>query len=237
MSSHPAGAVTGSGDQPPPAPSEGAFANRAEAGRELAALLARFGEQRPVVVGVPRGGVPVAAEVASALGAPLDVALVRKIGAPGNPEYAVGAVAEGGVRLLDDEVARAVGLSDCDLQALIARAEQELASQSARYRGAGEPLDVRGRTAILVDDGLATGRSAHAAIRSLRRRGAGRVILAVPVAAPESARALRGEADEIVCVQMPPDMWAVGVWYRDFSQTDDEQVAALLGAARRGGVG
>jgi len=232
--SHPTGAVTTPDDPLLLAPSEDAFADRADAGRKLASLLERFRDERPVVVGMPRGGVPVAAEVARSLHAPLDVALVRKIGAPGNREFAIGAVAEGGVHLIDNETARAIGLSERDVQALIARADDELTAQTARYRGAREPISLTGRTVILVDDGLATGRSARAAMRSLRRRGAARVILAVPVGAPESISALQAEADEIVCVEMPEDLWAVGFWYQDFRPTSDEQVLALLSDAQAG---
>lgn len=205
------------------------FADRHDAGVRLARLLEPFRRERPVVVGMARGGVPVAAEVARALRAPLDVALVRKVGAPRNPEYAIGAVAEGGVRLVDEATAEALGLSEGDLQALMARAERELAGQTARYRGGRRPPDLSGRTAILIDDGLATGRSARAAIGSLRRRHAARVILAVPVAARQSVRDLRGEADEIVCLDMPEDLWAVGAWYEDFRPTSDEEVTGLLG--------
>ncbi|HTU78415.1 MAG TPA: phosphoribosyltransferase family protein [Solirubrobacteraceae bacterium] len=236
MKPHPTGAVTLLQDPPLLAPAGGAFTDRKDAGRKLAALLERFRAQRPVILAMPRGGVPVAAEVARALDAPLDVVLVRKIGAPENPEYAIGAVAEGGVHVLSSETARALGLSDADAQTLIARVEGELAGQSARFRGVREPVALAGRTAILVDDGLATGRSARAAIRSLRKRGAARVILAVPVAAPRSAQALRGEADEIVCVQAPEDLWAVGAWYEDFSPTSEEEVARLLAARAPNGA-
>lgn len=223
------GAVT-TPDDPPPvlAPPGRGFRDRRDAGVRLAARLERFRAERPVVVGMPRGGVPVAAAVARALNAPLDVVVVRKVGAPGNPEYALGALAEGGVHVLSHETARALGLSDADVQRLVSEVERALATQTARYRGARAPLEVKGRTVILVDDGLATGRSARAAIRSLHSRGATRVILAVPVAAPTSVAELRGEVDEIVCVEEPPDMWAVGLWYEDFSPTSDEEVAALL---------
>jgi len=236
MNERVAGAVASLEDPPLPVPSERVFADRRDAGRRLAALLERFADERPVVVGMARGGVPVAAEVARALSAPLDVALVRKIGAPHNPEYALGAVAEGGVCLLDDAVVHDTGLSERGARTLVARAEGELSAQAKRYRAGREPLSLTGRTAILVDDGLATGRSARAAIRSLRRRGAVRVILAVPVGAPESSRALRAEADEVICVQAPELLWAVGVWYEDFAPTGDEEVAALLAHARAGGA-
>lgn len=218
------------------APVSGAFIDRRDAGRRLAGLLERFADEHPVVVGIPRGGVPVAAEVARALRAPLDVVLVRKIGAPQNPEYAIGAVAEGGVHVVSSETAHSLGLSDADVGALIERADAELAERSRDYRDGGEPAPLAGRTAILVDDGLATGRSARAAIHSLRRRGAARVILAVPVAAPESVLALRSEADRIVCLEMPEDLWAVGLWYRDFNPTSDSEVRkALATSAGRGG--
>jgi putative phosphoribosyl transferase len=224
----PTGAVTSVEDPPVSAPGAVRFRDRHDAGRRLAALLAPLRGERPVVVGIPRGGVPVAAEVARALGAPLDVAVVRKIGAPQNPEFAVGALAEGGVHVLSDRTVHALGLSDGQLRALVARTEGELAERLRRYRGAREPAPLGGRTAILVDDGLATGRSALAAVQSLRSRGAARVVLAVPVAAPESAEELRRHADAVVCVEEPAELWAVGWWYEDFRPTTDEEVAALL---------
>jgi predicted phosphoribosyltransferase/dienelactone hydrolase len=197
--------------------------------------LERLRDERPVVVGIPRGGVPVAAEVACALGAPLDVTVVRKIGAPQNPEYAIGALAEGGVCVLSDEAVRATRMSDRELDALAAHAEDELLRRLSRYRGARAPTALRGRTAVLVDDGLATGRSALAAVQSLRGRGASRVILAVPVAAPESAQLLRRYADEVVCIYEPADLWAVGYWYEDFRPTSDDEVTAAL--AEHGAAG
>jgi predicted phosphoribosyltransferase/dienelactone hydrolase len=213
------------------------FADRHDAGRRLAALLGDFGREKPVVVGVPRGGIPVAAEVASALGAPLDVVVVRKIGAPANPEYAIGAVAEGNVSVISRDVVRALGLGGAELEAVVGRAQDELAGRLAQYNSIHRRVTVAGRTVLLVDDGLATGRSAQAAARSLRERGAARVVLAVPVAAPESAREARTWVDELVCVEMPSDLWAIGLWYEDFSPTSDEEVAALLadtaGAAAR----
>jgi putative phosphoribosyl transferase len=224
------GAVASLKDPPAPAPGALGFEDRHDAGRRLAALLEPYRSERPIVVGMPRGGVPVAAEVAGALGAPLDVVLVRKIGAPQNPEFAVGALAEGGVSVLSAETVRALGLTDDELRALVARGETELSERLRRYRGDRQPADLEGRTAILVDDGLATGRSARAAVRSLRRRGAARVILAVPVASPEAARALHDEADAVVCVETPNDLWAVGHWYEDFRPTSDEEVNALLAA-------
>jgi predicted phosphoribosyltransferase len=163
-----------------------------------------------------------------ALDAPLDVAVVRKIGAPQNAEYAIGAVAEGGVHVLGRRHGRSADLTAAELGALIARAERELEERLRRYRGARPPIELGGRTVIVVDDGLATGRSALAAVRSLRQRGAARVILAAPVASREAARLLGDAADEVVCVEIPPDLWAVGAWYADFRPTTDEEVARLL---------
>jgi putative phosphoribosyl transferase len=207
------------------------FEDRQDAGRQLAALLEPLRFERPVVVGIPRGGLAVAAEVARALGAPLDVAVVRKIGAPQNPEYAIGALAEGGVQVLVDASGRPAGLPSAELEALIARATRELEDRVRRYRGTREPLELSGRTVIVVDDGLATGRSALAAVASLRRRGAARVALAAPVASPDAAAVLAAQVDEVVCVEVPAGLWAVGAWYEDFRAPTDEEVAALLAAA------
>ncbi len=219
------------------------FADRHDAGRRLAGLLESLRAARPVVCGIPRGGVPVAAEVARALGAPLDVVVVRKIGAPLNPEYGIGALAEGEVGVLDRGAVRALGVGPEQLQKLIWRAERELAERLARYRAPlpaylpeRPPLPVAGRTAIVVDDGLATGHTAQAAARSLQGRGAARVILAVPVAAPNSVAQLAEEVDEVVCVEEPPNLVAIGFWYEDFAPTPDLEVAVLLdeAAARMG---
>ena len=204
------------------------FADRHDAGRHLAAALERFREQHPVVVAIPRGGVPVAAEIARALEAPLDVIMVRKIGAPWQPEYAIGAVAEGGVRVLAESELDLLGIGAAELNALIAKAERELTKRSERYRGTRPPLEVKGRTVVLVDDGLATGRTAQAAAIALRRQGAARVVLAVPVAAAQSVRKLEENVDEVVALQVPEDLLAIGFWYRDFSPTADEEVTTLL---------
>jgi putative phosphoribosyl transferase len=213
------------------------FADRRDAGRRLATLLADFRFENPVVVGILRGGMPVAAEVARALEAPLDLVVVEKIGAPGNPEYAIGALADGDVSIIDDDAVRGLRLSAAELDGVVGRAQRELAEKLLRYDGARRRLAVAGRTVLLIDDGLATGRTAQAAARALRQRGATRIVLAVPVAAPESARRLRPWVDEVVCVEMPADLWAVGPWYEDFSPTSDEEVEALLaghcGAATR----
>ncbi len=214
------------------------FADRHDAGRRLAGLLEPLRADRPVVCGIPRGGVPVAAEVARALGAPLDLVVVRKIGAPMNPEYGIGALAEGGVGVVDRGAVRALGIGPERLQKLIWRAERELAERLARYRvpfpaslPERPPLPVVGRTTIVVDDGLATGHTAQAAARSLRGRGAARVILAVPVAAPSSVAELAEEVDEVVCVEEPPNLVAIGFWYEDFAPTPDREVGALLDEA------
>jgi predicted phosphoribosyltransferase/dienelactone hydrolase len=225
-------AVTSADDPQPPARRAVGFRDRRDAGRKLAVLLEHVRCEQPVVVGIPRGGVPVAAEVAHALHAPLDVAVVRKIGAPQNPEYAIGALAEGGVHVVSERVARALGLSDEGLQALLEGVGQELAERLRRYRQTRAPREISGRTVILVDDGLATGRSARAAMLSLRKRGASRLILAIPVAAPAAVQALARAADQVVCVDMPEDLWAVGQWYDDFKPPADEEIAALL--AERG---
>jgi putative phosphoribosyl transferase len=226
------GAVRSLEDPTSVVPAEGVFEDRVDAGRRLGALLERFRDERPVVLGIPRGGVPVAAEVARMLHAELDVAVVRKIGAPQNPEFALGAVGEGGVLVLSRETVRALALSDAQLGALVARARVELEQRLRRYRDERGPAALRGRTAIVIDDGLATGQSARAALRSVRARGAAHVILASPVAAPEAVEALRSEADEIVSVEAPADLWAVGLWYADFGPTSDDEVLALLAENR-----
>jgi predicted phosphoribosyltransferase/dienelactone hydrolase len=204
------------------------FRDRHDAGAHLAALLQPLRGEHPVVFAIPRGGVPVGAEVARALGAPLDVVAVRKVGAPQNPEFAIGAVAEAGVHVLSRGAVRALGLPESVVAALVTRAEGELEDRMARDRALRPAISPAGRTAIVVDDGLATGRTALAAVRSLRRRGAARVILAVPVAAPEAAAALEREADAVLCVETPAEMWAVGYWYEHFAPTSEHEVAALL---------
>ncbi len=186
------------------------------------------------MLGIPRGGLVVAAEIARALRAPLDVALARKVGAPQNPEFAVGAVAEGAMRVLHPHSARALGLSRAQLDVLIAGVEGQLEDQVRHYRAQRPRVSLEGASAILVDDGLATGCSALAASRSLRDRGAARVILAVPVAAASGLEALREELDECVCLQAAEEMWAVGLWYESFSAPSDEQLAALLTHERAG---
>ena len=208
------------------------FRDRRDAGMQLAALLGRFRAERPVVLALPRGGVPVAFEVARALQAPLDVIVVRKLGLPHQPELAMGAIGEDGVRVVNEDLCRSVGVSAADLAAVERRERAELERRATRFRGGRPPVRVAGRTAIVVDDGLATGSTALAALQVVRAHGAGRVILAVPVAPPETLRSMEGHADEVVCVQAPPNMSAIGFWYDDFGQTSDDEVVRLLDAAR-----
>jgi len=209
------------------------FRDRREAGRELAARLADYaGRPDVVVLALPRGGVPVAFEVAQRLGAPLDVFVVRKLGVPGHEELAMGAIASGGVRVLNEDVVRALGIPDEVVERVTAREQEELARRERLYRGARPPLAVEGRTVVLVDDGLATGATMRAAVQALRRAGAARIVVGVPVAAPDSCAALRGEVDDLVCVEIPPLFFAVGQAYEDFSPTSDDEVRELLARAR-----
>jgi putative phosphoribosyl transferase len=204
------------------------FADRRDAGRQLAERLTPLAAEDPVVVALPRGGVPVAREVAKALGAPLEILAVRKLGAPHNPEYGIGAVAEDGTRVIDSEAVAVLGLSGGVVDSLIDRETEELRRRVAAYRGDRSALDLEGRTVIVVDDGVATGVTDTAALRAVRRRRPGRTILAVPVCPPDSAARLRDEADEVVCLAMPPLLYGVGQWYRDFSQVSDEEVVTAL---------
>jgi len=182
----------------------------------------------PIVVALPRGGVPVAAEVARALGAPLDVLVVRKLGMPGQPELALGAIAEGGAEVVDPDLARLGRVDAAALDRLRTEARNEIARRVQTYRDGAPPPDVEGRIVVLIDDGLATGRTAEAAIAALQSAGASRVVLAVPVASPDTADAMAGRADDVVTVIRPRDMRAVGLWYDDFTQTTDAEVIALL---------
>lgn len=210
------------------------FRDRAEAGRHLAARLAASrggGGRAGVVAGLPRGGVPVAFEVARALAAPLDVLLVRKLGAPGQPELAMGAVGEGGVRVLNQEVIDSVGPSAEELES-VERAElAELERQARRFRGGRPPVPLAGREVIVVDDGIATGSTARAACRVARAAGAARVVMAAPVASPRALEELRADTDEVVCLDAPEWFFAIGQLYADFSQTSDEEVVDLLDRA------
>ena len=216
------------------------FTDRADAGRRLAGALERFREEEPLVVALPRGGVPVGVEVARALDAPLDILLVRKLGAPFNPEYGIGAIAEGGIRFVRWEDVELIGMSEADLDAIVARESAELERRQRLYRGEREPIAVAGRTVLLVDDGIATGGTAVVAGRALRERGASRVVLAVPVAPPETDERLGGEFDEIVCLWEPEGFFGIGQFYVDFGQVSDEEVTELLSSSRepaRAGAG
>lgn len=209
------------------------YADRQDAGRRLAERLAHLGLTSPVVLALPRGGVPVAYEVALALQAPLDVIVARKIGAPYQPELGVGALAEGDVTVFDDATLRHLGLTADDVAATVAHETAELERRVQRYRGGRPPVEVGGRDVVVVDDGLATGVSARAALRSVRARKPSRLVLAVPVGPVAAEELMRSEADEVVVIEAPPRLTAVGQWYADFTQTSDETVVELLAAAGR----
>ena len=207
------------------------FSNRRQAGQALAERLGAYRKQPQVLVlALPRGGVPVASEVAAALDAPLDVFVVRKLGVPHHPEYAMGAIASGGVRVMNPDAA-SLRLDPSEVEAVVVREQQELERRERLYRGTRPPPSLQGRTVILVDDGLATGSTMRAAVLAARQQGAGRIVVAVPVAAPETAESLRGEVDEVVCVATPVPFHAVGLWYDDFDQVSDDEVYTLLAAA------
>lgn len=209
------------------------FRDRAQAGRQLAALLRRRGGfADAVVLALPRGGVPVAFEVARALRLPLDVLVVRKLGLPEQPEYAFGALAGDGLPEIDEHLVRTLDLRPSEIDAVVRAELAELARRTQVYRGDRPACEVQGRTVLVIDDGLATGATMRAAVRGLRRQGAGSVIAAVPVASPEACEALQREADDVLCVRCPTVFRAVGAWYEDFSQTTDEEVCALLAQAR-----
>ena len=208
------------------------FADRVDAGRQLATRLQHLRGQDAVVLGLPRGGVPVAFEVAQALDLPLDVIVVRKLGVPYQPELAMGAIGEGGARVLDSRVLAATRVTDDDLAVIESRERGELEARVARLRRGRDPVDLAGRIAVIVDDGIATGSTARVACEVARHLGAARVVVAVPVAPVEAARGLPG-ADEVVCVSAPAEFMAVGYHYRDFSPTSDEEVIVLLDIAAR----
>ena len=207
------------------------FLDRADAGRALGQALGHLRGGAPVVLALPRGGVPVGLEVARALGAALDVVVVRKLGAPGHPEFAVGAIAPSAV-YVDRSIVRQLGVPPAYLEQVTAAEARELARRELAYRGGRPPLDVGGRLVILVDDGLATGATIRAALASLRQRGPARVVLAAPVGAPETIARLREVADEIVCLETPSDFRAVSLAYDNFDPTSDAEVMRCLAAAR-----
>jgi predicted phosphoribosyltransferase len=209
------------------------FPDRREAGARLAERLRAYANRPDVIVlALPRGGVPVGFEVAEALRAPLDLFVVRKLGVPGQEELAMGALASGGTRVLDDELIRMAAVSDGDIERVTALASEELARQERRYRGERPFPNVSGKTVIIVDDGLATGSTMRAAVHALRSQHPAAIVVAVPVGAPETCDALRPIADDVVCVETPNPFRAVGLWYEDFSQTTDDEVHAFLDRAR-----
>ena len=207
------------------------FRDRQAAGRELSAALERYrGRDDVIVLALPRGGVVVAAEIARALALPLDIVLVRKLGVPGHEELAMGAIASGGARIMNDDVVRALQIAPEAIDE-VARCERvELARREQAYRGARPPLDLHGREVILVDDGIATGASMRAAVAALRTLSPARIIVAVPTASRDACIVLRREADELVCLLEPADFYAVGSWYEDFPQNTDDEVRDCLDA-------
>ena len=210
------------------------FRDRSDAGRRLASRLQFLRSEDVVVLGLPRGGVPVAAEVARALRAPLDVILVRKLGVPAQPELGLGAIGESGARVINPEVVRYAHVSEAQIAQVEAKERAELQRRAQRFRGDVPHEPLAGRIAVIVDDGIATGSTARAACQVARALGAAAVVLAVPVAPPSADRALRGDADEVICLEMPERFLAIGEWYEDFAQTSDEEVVALLRVARAG---
>jgi putative phosphoribosyl transferase len=209
------------------------FRDRTDAGQQLATQLTAYANRPDVVVlALPRGGVPVAYEVAQALNAPLDIFLVRKLGLPGQEELAMGAIATGGVTVLNSEVVDMLRIPEQVIEEVAAQEQRELERRERLYRGDRPPPDVRGKTVILVDDGLATGASMSAAAAALRELEPSRIVVAVPTAAPETCDAFRHAVDEIVCAITPDPFYAVGLWYEDFSQTSDDEVRELLARAR-----
>ena len=210
------------------------FQDRTDAGQELAARLTKYANRPDVLVlALPRGGVPVAYEVAKKIGAPLDVFLVRKLGVPGHEELAMGAIASGGVRVINEDVVRFLNIPDEVIDAVAADEQQELERRGSAYRDDRPPPDVKGRVVILIDDGLADGSTMRAAAAALRKQGPARIVVAVPVSAPETCNEFRSEVDEIVCAVTPEPFRGVGLWYKDFSQTTDEEVRELLERARQ----
>jgi putative phosphoribosyl transferase len=209
------------------------FRDRHAGGKALAELLRKYaGRDGLIVLALPRGGVPVGDEVADRLGVPLDVFIVRKLGAPGQPELALGAIASGGVRVLDRDLVRALGIPSSTIEGLAKREQEELERRERLYRGDRLPPDLTGKTVILVDDGLATGASMRSAISAVRQQGPAWIVVAVPIAARQTCEALAGVADEVVCAATPSPFYAVGQWYQIFDQTTDDEVRRLLARSR-----
>jgi predicted phosphoribosyltransferase len=211
---------------------ETVYRDRHDAGKRLAELLRAYAHRPDVLVlALPRGGVPVAYEVARALNAPLDVFIVRKLGVPGHEEFAMGAIASGGVRVLNDDVIHALRIPEQVVEAVATREQRELERRERLYRDGRPAPDVKGHIVILIDDGLATGATMRAALQALRQRGPARLIVAVPVAAPSTCLELRSEADDVICARTPDPFFGVGWWYQNFEQTSDEEVHNLLAQA------
>ena len=206
------------------------FEDRSDAGRRLAAALAGYRDQQPVILALPRGGVPVAAEVAAALDAPLDLILVRKIGVPSQPELAMGAVVDGGSPIIvrNEDVIRLAGIDESEFKAVCDSETAEIERRRLRYLGNRERTDITGRTAIVIDDGVATGATTRAALRATRMRDPKRLVLAVPVAPTDNLGALRDDADDVVCLEDHKCFWAIGLYYSNFRQVSDEQVIETL---------
>lgn len=208
------------------------FRDRRDAGAKLAIELSKYAAERPIVLALPRGGVPVGDEVARALGAPLDVWVVRKVGAPSNPEIGIGAVAEGGCVYLNENLVNRVELSDAELARALAAKQREVEARVVRFRRGGRTPSLHERTVIIVDDGIAMGATARVAIRSLRMFGPKKLVLAVPVGPADTINALRSEVEDVVCLLPVNDLGAVGVWYDDFAQVSDDEVVSILQRAR-----
>lgn len=209
------------------------FHDRHDAGRKVAVRLMHYATPRTIVLALPRGGVPVGYEVARALGAPLDVLVVRKLGVPGHAELAMGAIASGGTCVMNEEVVELLHVPPRIVEVVATMEGREVERREKLYREGRARLDVRGQTVVAIDDGLATGSTMHAAVRALRRQGAARLVVAAPVASHEACELLSGEVDELVCLDKPDPFVAVGLWYEDFSETTDDQVRAILDRAAR----
>lgn len=209
------------------------FHDRREAGVELSRALREYTGERPVVIALPRGGVPVGYEIARSLGAPLDVCIVRKLGVPWNPELGLGAIAEGGQIEVSHDVARAFSVSDAELAALIAVKRREVEDRVRLYRRGAPQVEIAGRTVLVVDDGIATGGTVRAALRALRAREPDKIVLATPVIPEDALERLSTSFDQVVCLVAPRELHSVGLWYRDFTQVSDEEVVGLLASARR----
>jgi len=214
------------------------FNDRSEAGKRLAAALEAYRGERPVILALPRGGVPVAAEIATALDAPLDLILVRKVGVPFQPELAMGAVVDGGKPIIvrNEDVIGSIGVSEADFQSVCQKELAEVERRRQRYLGNRAPVDVTDRTVIVVDDGLATGATTRAALRAIWRRRPRKVVLAVPVAPSDTLADMRAEADDVVCLESYEFFGAIGAYYVDFNQVSDEEVTTALAAAAKAGA-